>query len=162
MNNSTLCIGADIHLKDIVLRGVDKASGHEVIEPFRVTNNLPGAQSAAATIAQTATGLGYTHIEIAWEATGMLWLPFHRFLATTPLLQPFEPQLICFNPKLVAKFKAGLDLRGRKDDEHGAYDVAARLRFGELPLSYVPDDFWQGLRRLTRHRYKLSRSLSRE
>ena len=162
MNNSTLCIGADIHLKDIVLRGVDKASGHEVIERFRVTNNLPGAQAAVVTIAQTAARLGYTHIEIAWEATGMLWLPFHCFLATNPLLQPFKPQLVCFNPKLVAKFKQGLDLRGQKDDERDAYDVAARLRFGELPLSYVPDDFWQGLRRLTRYRYKLSRSLSRE
>jgi transposase len=162
MNNSTLCIGADIHLKDIVLRGVDKASGHEVIERFRVTNNLPGAQSVAVTLAQAATNLGYTYIEIAWEATGMLWLPFHRFLATTPLLQPFEPELVCFNPKLVAKFKEGLDLRGRKDDEQDAYDIAARLRIGALPLSYVPDDFWQGLRRLTRHRYKLSRSLSRE
>jgi transposase len=162
MNDSTLCIGADIHLKDIVLRGIDKASGQEVIKRFRVTNNLPGAESAATTIAQAATNLGYTHIEIGWEATGMLWLPFHRFLASSSLLQPFTPDLICFNPKLVAKFKEGLDLRGQKDDELDAYDVAARLRFGELPLSYVPDDFWQGLRRLTRYRYQLSRTISRE
>jgi hypothetical protein len=162
MNDSTLCIGADIHLKDIVLRGIDKANGQEVIERFRVTNNLPGAESAATTIAQAATNLGYTHIEIGWEATGMLWLPFHRFLASNSLLQPFIPELVCFNPKLVAKFKEGLDLRGQKDDELDAYDVAARLRFGELPLSYVPDDFWQGLRRLTRSRYQLSRTISRE
>jgi transposase len=162
MNDSTLCIGADIHLKDIVLRGVDKASGHEVIERFHVTNNRPGAQAAVVTIARTAARLGYTHVEIAWEATGMLWLPFHCFLATNPLLQPFRPELVCFNPKLVAKFKQGLDLRGQKDDERDAYDVAARLRFGDLPLSYVPDDFWQGLRRLTRYRYNLSRALSRE
>jgi transposase len=162
MNNSTLCIGVDIHLKEIVLRGVDKASGHEVMEQLRVTNNLPGAQSAVATIAQTATNLGYTHIEIAWEATGMLWLPLHRFLATNSLLRPFDPELVCFNPKLVAKFKEGFDLREQKDDEHDAYDIAVRLRFGQLPLSYVPDDFWQGLRRLTRSRHKLSRTLSRE
>ena len=162
MNDSTLCIGADIHLKDIVLRGVDKASGQEVIECFRVTNNLPGAESAATTIAQAAINLGYTHIEIGWEATGMLWLPFHRFLASNSLLQPFTPELVCFNPKLVAKFKEGLDLRGQKDDELDAYDVAARLRFGELPRSYIPDDLWQGLRRLTRYRYRLSRTLSRE
>ena len=162
MNDPTLCIGADIHLKDIVLRGIDKAGGQEVMERLRVANNLPGAESAATTIAQTATDLGYTHIEIGWEATGMLWLPFHRFLTANSLLQPFTPKLVCFNPKLVAKFKEGLDLRGQKDDELDAYDVAARLRFGELPLSYVPDDFWQGLRRLTRYRYRISRTLSRE
>lgn len=162
MNGSALCVGADVHLDDIVLRAVDKASGHEVIERFRVTNNLPGAQSAAATIAQVATRLGYTSIEIGCEASGMLWIPFHRLLSTSPLLQPFELELVCFNPKLVAKFKNGLVLRGPKSDERDAFDVAARVRFGELPVSYVPDDFWQGLRRLTRYRFRLSRNLSRE
>jgi len=81
MNGSTLCVGADVHLNEIVLRAVDKAEGHEVIERFRVTNNLPGAQSAAATMAEVATRLGYTRIEVGWEATGMLWIPFHRLIA---------------------------------------------------------------------------------
>jgi len=166
MNDSTyqptLCVGADVHLDEIVLRAVDKALGHEVLERFRVTNNLPGAQRAAATLAHSATQQGYTRIEIGWEATGMLWIPFHRYLTTEPLLRPFELKLVCFNPKLVAKFKDGLVLRGPKNDDRDAFDVAARLRFGELPLSYVPSDFWQGLRRLTRYRYHLSKALSQE
>jgi len=83
-------------------RSFGKADGHEVVKRFRVTNNLPGAQSAAATMAQTATQGGYSHVEIGWEATGLLWVPFHRLLSTSPLLQPFQPDLICFNPKLVA------------------------------------------------------------
>jgi hypothetical protein len=76
MNDSTykptLCVGADVHLDEIVLRAVDKALGHEVLQRFRVTNNLPGAQRAATTIAQTAMDLGYARIEIGWESTGML------------------------------------------------------------------------------------------
>ena len=166
MNDSrykpTLCVGADVHLDEIVLRAVDKALGHEVLQQFRVTNNLPGAQLAASTIAQTATDLGYARIEIGWESTGMLWIPFHRYLSTEPLLQPFELGLVCFNPKLVAKFKDGLVLRSPKNDDRDAFDIAARLRFGELPVSYVPSDFWQGLRRLTRYRYRLSKALSQE
>jgi transposase len=166
MNDSrykpTLCVGADVHLDEIVLRAVDKALGDEVLERFRVTNNLPGAQVAAATIAQAATELSCTRIEIGWESTGMLWIPFHRYLSTEPLLRPFELELVCFNPKLVAKFKDGLVLRSPKNDDRDALDVAARLRFGELPVSYVPSDFWQGLRRLTRYRYRLSKALSRE
>jgi transposase len=158
----TLCVGADVHLDEIVLRSVDKALGHEVVDRFRVTNNLPGAQLAAATIAAAATELGYTRIEIGCEATGMLWIPFHRYLSTAPPLQPFELELVCFNPKLVAKFKDGLVLRSPKDDERDAFDIAARLRFGELPISYVPSDFWQGLRRLTRYRYRLSKAMSQE
>ena len=158
----TLCVGADVHLDEIVLRAVDKALGHEVLGSFRVTNNLPGAQLAAATIAQAATEGGYRRIEIGWEATGMLWIPFHRHLSTNPLLQAFDLQLACFNPKLVAKFKDSLVLRSPKNDNRDAFDIAARLRFGELPVSYVPNDFWQGLRRLTRYRYRLSRALSQE
>jgi transposase len=160
--STTLCVGADVHLDEIVLRVVDKADGHEVVPRFRVTNNLPGAQSAVATIAHTATQGGYTHVEIGWEATGLLWVPFHRLLSTSPVLQPFQPDLVCFNPKLVANFKDGLVLRRPKNDDRDAWDIAARLRFGELPISYVPADFWQGLRRLTRYRFRLAQMLSRE
>ena len=40
MNGSTLCVGADIHLDEIVLRGVDKLSEQEVIERFPGTGLL--------------------------------------------------------------------------------------------------------------------------
>jgi transposase len=162
MNHSTLCIGADVHLDEIVLCAVDKAEGHEVCEGFHVTNNLPGAQAAATAIAAIADSLGYARIEIGWEATGMLWIPFHRYLSDCSQLQPYEPQLVCFNPQLVSKFKDSLVLRRPKNDKLSASAIAARLRFGEWPLSYVPGDFWQGLRRLTRYRFHLSRNLSRE
>jgi hypothetical protein len=162
MNRSTLSVGADVHLDEIVLCVVDKAEGHEVCERFHVTNNLPGAQAAATAIAAIAASLGYARIEIGWEATGMLWIPFHRYLSDCSQLQPFEPELVCFNPQLVTKFKDGLVLRRPKNDKRDASTVAARLRIGEWPLSYVPGDFWQGLRRLTRYRFHLSRSLSRE
>ena len=162
MKGSTLCVGADVHLDKITLHVVDKADGHEVTEHFRVTNNLPGAQAAAATIAGLARRLGYTRIEIGWESTGMLWIPFQRHLRHSPQLQPFDLQLVCFNPQLIKGFKEGLVLRKPKNDPLDAATVAARLRFGDLPLSYVPSDFWQGLRRLTRYRYQLSRNLGNE
>ena len=162
MNPLTLCIGADVHLDEIVLRAVDQTDGHEVLPRFHMTNNLPGAQAAAATLAQAATRSGYTRLEIGWEATGLLWVPFHRFLSTSPLLRPFDLKLVCFNPKLVANFKDSLVLRHPKNDDRDALDIAARVRFGELPRSYVPADFWQGLRRLTRYRFQLSRTLARE
>ena len=66
MNRSTLCVGADVHLDQIVLCVVDKAEGHEVCERFHVTNNLPGAQAAATAIAAIAASLGYTRFVIGW------------------------------------------------------------------------------------------------
>lgn len=162
MNQSILCVGADVHLKEIVLRAVDKLTSDEVIAPFRVTNNLPGAQTATTQLVEVATRLNYPCIQIGYEATGMLWIPFHHFLKTSQLLEPFELQQVCFNPKLVADFKDALVLRSPKNDDRDAFDVAARVQFGHWPDSYVPDDFWQGLRRLTRYRFQLSRTLSRE
>jgi transposase len=162
MDTSTLCVGADVHLKEITLRAVDKLTSDEIIAPFNVANNLPGAQSATSRLADVAARLGYTRIEIGYEATGMLWIPFHRFLSTCQLLAPFDLQQVCFNPKLVADFKNALVLRGPKDDDRDAFDVAARVRVGHWPDSYVPDDFWQGLRRLTRYRFQLSRIISQE
>jgi transposase len=144
------------------LHVVDKADGHEVTERFRVTNNLPGAQAAATTIAGLALRWGYTRIEIGWESTGMLWIPFHRHLSHSSELRSFDLELVCFNPQLIKSFKDSLVLRKPKNDPLDAAAVAARLRFGDLPLSYVPSDFWQGLRRLTRYRYQLARNLSRE
>jgi transposase len=162
MQEPTLCIGADVHLDKITLSMLDKADGHAVIERLDVTNNLPGAQEAVATITQLATGLGYTRIEIGWESTGMLWLPFYRHLSHSTLLQSFDLQLVCFNPQLIRNFKDGLVLRKPKNDPQDAATVAARVRFGGLPISYVPGDFWQGLRRLTRYRYQLSRNIANE
>ncbi len=59
MTVKTLCVGVDVHLDDLVVRAVDQADGHEVLERFRVTNNLPGCQTALTTLAQTATQRGY-------------------------------------------------------------------------------------------------------
>ena len=162
MTTKTLCVGIDVHLDDLVFRAIDKAEGHEVLARFRVTNNLPGSQAAIMTLADTATQLGYTRLEVGWEATGLLWLPFHQQLTQSARLQTFTLQPICFNPKLVANFKDGLVLRHPKNDERDAWDIASRVRIGELPVSYVPTDFWQGLRRLTRYRYHLARDLVRE
>ena len=100
MKQSILCVGADVHLNEIVLRAVDKLTSDEVIAPCRVTNNLPGAEAAARQLAEVAISQHYTCIQIGYEATGMLWIPFHRFLQTSQLLEPFEVQQVCFNPKL--------------------------------------------------------------
>jgi len=79
MNELTLCVGADVHLDEIVLRAVDKTDGHEVLERFHVTNNLPGAQSAATTLAQAAAQHGYTHL------VALLFHPGRRSVTPTQL-----------------------------------------------------------------------------
>ncbi len=48
MNQSTLRVGVDVHLDDLVVRAITKADGHEVLKRFCMTNNLPGSQTALA------------------------------------------------------------------------------------------------------------------
>jgi transposase len=159
---STLCVGGDIHQDELHLRAADKADGHEVGQRLTVKNNRPGADQTIMQLVQWLTQHGYTHLEFGLEATGLFWLPFYTYLQQSPALAPFQPTWVCFNPKLVAQFKEGLTLSEIKDDDHDALAVAERLRFGRLPVSYVPSAEWLALRMLTRYRYRLSRQIGQE
>lgn len=159
---TTLCVGGDIHQEQLQFRTIDKTDGHEVGETLTVQNNRPGADQVIAHLVQLMTQHGYLHLEFGLEATGLFWLPFYVYLQQSPILQPFQPTWVCFNPKLVAKFKEGVTLSEIKDDEHDALAVAERVRFGHLPTTYVPSSEWLALRMLTRYRYRLSRQLAQE
>jgi transposase len=157
-----LCVGGDIHQDELYLRAADKTDGHEVGKRLTVKNNRPGADQAIAHLVQLLTQHGYTQLEFGLEATGLFWLPFFTYLQQNAALKSFQPTWVCFNPKLVAKFKEGVSLSEIKDDDHDALAVAERLRFGHLPVSYVPSNEWLALRMLTRYRYRLSRQIGQE
>ncbi|RME31904.1 MAG: IS110 family transposase [Thermoflexia bacterium] len=158
----TLIVGCDVHQNTIRICLLDQASDNRVVPPFTVPNDRFGAEQAIQTLHQTLSTHAYTHLVVGMEATSFFWLPFYRAIEQSPLLSPFHPRLVLFNPKLVAHFRKGLDLRTEKTDDHDARAIAERLRFGHLPTATVPDDFWQALRRLTRYRYHLIHDLVRE
>jgi transposase len=162
MNESTLCVGVDVHQNTLQLYPLDKTSGQPVGTPFPVPNNRFGSDKAIATLNHLLSQHGYDRLEVAEEATSLFWLPFYNVIRRSSTLTPYQPRLVLFNPDLVSKFKKSLDLRQEKTDERDARAIAERLRFGRLPVTYVPDDSWQGLRRLTRYRYHLTRTLTQE
>lgn len=162
MNERTLCVGADIHLDAIVLRVLDKQTEREVHPRLRVPNNRPGADQLILTLSTFLMEQGYTHLELGWEATGLLWLPFYAYLNQSEHLQPFQPHFVCFNPKLVSDFKQGITLQPDKTDPSDALAIAQRLQFGHLPTGYLAPAHWQALRRLTRYRFQLAHMLTAE
>jgi transposase len=162
MNESTLCVGVDVHQNTLQLYPLDKTSGQPVGTPFAVPNNRLGSDEAIAALNQLLSQHGYARLEVAMEATSLFWLSFYNAIRRCSTLAPYQLRLVLFNPDLVSKFKKSLDLRQDKTDERDARAIAERLRFGRLPVTYVPDDFWQGLRRLTRYRYQLTRALVQE
>jgi len=165
MDTHPLCLGVDVHREQLVLRAADKTTGRELGALLRVPNNCLGAEHAVTWLLHLATGtdgVRYDRLEGGLEATGLLWLPFHVYLTEHASLKPFHLQLICFNPKLIADFKKGVVLADDKDDGRDAWGIVERVRFGHWPTSFVPDDFWQGLRRLTRYRFHLAQIVARE
>jgi transposase len=162
MNQRTLCVGADIHLDTITLRLLDKQTEREVHPRLRVPNNRPGADQLIVTLSTFLMEQGYTHLELGWEATGLLWLPFSFYVAQSEPLQPFQPRFVCFNPKLVRDFKQGITLQPDKTDPSDALAIAQRLQFGHLPTGYLAPVHWQALRRVTRYRFQLARTLAAE
>ncbi|GAW32728.1 transposase, partial [Carboxydocella sp. JDF658] len=76
-------------------------------------------------------------------------------------LTPYNCQVYSFNPKVVANFKKAYpDLP--KNDWTDAWVIADRLRFGRLPENSQVDFRYLPLQRLTRLRYHLMQTISRE
>ncbi len=164
MQEPTICFGVDVHQDELVVRAIDKTSGQEVGPLMRMRNNRLGADQLVDWLCQMASQSegGPARLEGGLEATGILWLPVYTYLMSQASLQAFHFHLTVFNPKLISDWKQGIHLAPDKDDPHDAKGIAQRVRYGSLPAGYVPTDFWQGVRRLTRYRLHLSRELNRE
>jgi hypothetical protein len=122
-----------------VLRFVDKHTEAEVRARLSVPNNRPGAEQLIATLVETLQTHGYTHLELGWEATGLLWLPpLTTYLAQSERLRAFTPRFICFNPQLVHDFKQGIALQPDKTDASDALAVA-RMRWRAFSLLVLGD-----------------------
>ena len=156
-----LLVGLDIHLKHnhVCLMTQD---GQMVLPHQRFDNNWPGLQEFVAMVGRVLNEGQFEGLDIAGEATGLLWLlPFYH-LAQAEELSPFDLRLYLFNPRTTRHFKKVLAER-EKVDPKDALTVAERLRFGgRLPHQLTFDERYLPLQRLTRYRYHLARALARE
>lgn len=156
-----LQVGLDLHQKynHVCLMTQDG----QLVDPHqRFDNNWPGLQEFIHMLVDVLDEGEFEGVDIAGEATGMLW--FHPFfhLAQADELAPFDPRLYLFNPRTVKHFKKVLAERDKVDPKD-AYAVVERLRFGgRMPHPLCFDERFLPLQRLTRYRYHLSHALARE
>ncbi|MGV3489463.1 MAG: IS110 family transposase, partial [Tuberibacillus sp.] len=152
-----LFVGIDVSSKNLEACLMDAAG--ETLATRTVTNNFPGACELKDVILQHAE-TGDT-IQIAMEATSVYsWHPA-MFFHEDPELKQRQAKVFTLNPKLVRNFKkayAEMD----KTDPKDAWVIADRLRFGRLPKSVIQSEQYLALQRLTRMRYHLVHSLTRE
>ena len=99
---------------------------------------------------------------VGMEATSLFWWHLHQFLSSHKKLnEELDVSVYTLNPKLIKKFR---DLHSDLDktDPIDAMVIADRLRFGKLPISHLIDEQYEPLKRLTRFRYHLIKSLRTE
>lgn len=155
-----LYVGLDLSLKDFKVSMIDQ-DGAETTRPFAATNDMHGAQVLIETITDCCKRLDVSTVFIGYESTSVYGWHIQHYLADSSLLKPYHPHIICFNPKIVDRFKESLG-NLPKNDSVDANVIAERLRFGRLPKSCPVDFRYLALQRLTRHRFHIVNNIVRE
>jgi len=155
-----LFVGIDISMKDFKVQFMND-SGETVAKRRRLLNDNPGTESLVLCILEICQANDFNRVVIGLESTSVYSWHLQMALAGDNRLAAFECQVYPFNAKVVANFKkAYVDLP--KDDWTDAWVIADRLRFGRLPECCQVDFRYLPLQRLTRFRYHLTQTITRE
>jgi len=153
-------VGLDVSKNDYKCCILD-GEGNRIGKVFALKNNACDSSVLAENLAMVCQDNAIDKIFIGYESTSVYGWHLQYFLVDCPVLKPFHPSVICFNPKLIDAFKKTLgDLP--KTDRMDAFVIAERLRFGRLPNNEVIDFRYLALQRLTRHRFHIIENIVRE
>lgn len=153
-------LGLDVSLHSCTACLLDPL-GQEVVPRWTFRNNRPGAEELVGKAAELLKRHRATILLVGMEATGIYGWHLACFLSEAPALRPWGAQVYIFNPHRTLNFKRALGELG-KTDRVDARVVAQWLRVGHLPAPFAIDAVYGPLQRLTRFRYHLSETLTRE
>jgi len=157
---SKLFVGLDVSQKLVATRFLLE-DGTEPVKRFSFEHNPTGVDTLVTRINATAEKIGIDQVLIGMETTGMLWWHLSEALRNSERLKHLQPKVYAINAKLVAHFKKAY-VEADKTDPGDAFVIADRLRFGRLPRLAEPDERYLAIQKLTRHRFHLTHSLTRE
>lgn len=157
---TNLFVGIDVSMKDFKVQFMND-QGETLAKRQRYTNDGPGLDSLVDYILTICSSNVFDRVVVGLESTSVYSWHLQMGLASDQRLMPYECQVYPFNPKVVANFKkAYVDLP--KNDWTDAWVIADRLRFGRLPEHSQVDFRYLPLQRLTRFRYHLTQTITRE
>lgn len=157
---TNLFVGIDISMKDFKVQLMND-TGETIAKRRRFLNDQPGMESLVELVLTICQANSIDRVVIGLESTSVYSWHLQMGLSCDHRLTPYECQVYPFNPKVVANFKkAYVDLP--KNDWTDAWVIADRLRFGRLPQNVQVDFRYLPLQRLTRFRYHLTQSITRE
>ncbi len=157
---SRLHVGLDLSQK-LVAACFMIDDGSEPINRFNFEHSPAGVDKLVDKIVATADKLGTTWLQVGMETTGLLWWHIAETLRNSEQLGHLAPAIYTINAKLIANFKKAY-IETEKTDPGDAFIIADRLRFGRLPRLCEPDERYLAIQKLTRHRFHLVNSLTRE
>ncbi|WP_248925944.1 IS110 family transposase [Paenibacillus hamazuiensis] len=159
---SILFVGIDVSSKNNVVCCLPEGDVHKPLSRFTVTNDEPGVMIFQERIKALMSKHGLTHIRFGLEATGPFSSHLARYLQSVLTFEPYEHAVYVFNPSLIKEFKKAHFLYAPKNDRVDAWFIAAKLRSGHLPRAYTWSESMAALQRLTRTRFHVVHTLTRE
>ncbi|MCL6625349.1 MAG: IS110 family transposase, partial [Alicyclobacillus shizuokensis] len=156
-----LHVGIDVSLGSHHVQFMDEAG--QDLGSFKVSNDRPGADTLIRKVLETTEAKQMDTVVMGMEATANLgWHLAHylrnQFAAYEPNLQA---QIHVLNARRVARFKKGYDTLP-KNDRIDAWVIADHLRFGRLPQAMTDTAQYEALQRLTRTRFHLVQTITRD
>ncbi len=158
---SQILVGIDVSLRSHHVQLMDEKG--KSLSSFSVSNNIDGADTLIKRILETSKKANSPSLSIGMEATSNLgWHLAHYLKDQLQGYQPdLEAQIYVLNARKIARFKKGYDTLP-KNDSIDAWVIADHLRFGRLPHEMKDTIQYDALQRLTRTRFYLMHSITRD
>lgn len=159
MDNKTLYVGCDVSTGENFVCAI--LSDDTKIFSCSFDNNIEGAEKMVTAIADTMQKHQLENISFAVESTSNYHFHILNFMDSAESLKKYGLTLYQLNASLVNKFKK-IQPKTSKTDKYDAYVIANRLRFGSLPEPFQASNEYESLKRLTRTRFHIIKSLEAE
>lgn len=157
ITTKTIYVGIDLSFRSNQVAVIDNEG--KKLASLVVGNDLPGAKKLVEKIIVLGKDQGATDVKIGMEATGLYWWHIYQYLnSDSKLNQEFNLEVYTINPKIIKRFHDSLN-DADKSDPIDALAIADRLRFGKLNKTHLIDEQYEPLKRLTRYRYHLVKSI---
>ena len=154
-----LFVGIDVDSEFLKVHTMNQEGNS--LKAFSVRNNLDGASFLRDEVVSLADKHSLTEIHIGMESTSVYsWHPA-MFCNEDDSLRKRQAKVYIINATLIDKFKKSYP-ELPKTDYIDAWVIADRLRFGRVPPTFIMQEQYLALQRLTRMRYRLVHNMARE
>jgi len=160
VKNNALYVGIDFS-RNYAQVAVKDAQGHALGHSQRLPNTYPGYQQFKALLLEMLQEESAERLVIGGEATSYYWLPYYHQLACDPAWQSIPMDNYLLNARWVRWFKKRHSPT-HKDDDIDAGEISEYVRIDPPDTTWQYDENWLSLRFLTRLRFHLAHSLTRE